>query len=160
MQDWDSFFATLGQIAVTIFAIAFALYQYKQPSWSGEQRKQFTVFIGFGEFWLSAIFSFLMLTPAQPWKVASIVIGSVGLLSLATHYVLHWSLTYRGHFADAFDMRILRLSPISLFVYSSFLASGILAIKFDWDQTLYVSAFAALWLIVSGSFEAAWHLRY
>jgi hypothetical protein len=41
---------------------------------------------------------------------------------------VHFCLNLKGDYADAFDKRILRLAPLPIFVYGSFVLSGISAL--------------------------------
>jgi hypothetical protein len=159
VQEWSSFFGTVAQIAITAFGVAFVVYQLKQPSWIGQTRKQFTSIYGLGEYWLAIIFSMGMLTPRAPWKIMSIVLGGVGLALVAAHWIVHWRLNRAGLAADPFDRRILRLSWVSILVYGAYLVGGIWALSAHHPSLLYVSATATVWLLISGTFEAWWHLR-
>jgi hypothetical protein len=60
---------------------------------------------------------------------------------------VHFCVNLKGDNADAFDKRILRLAPPPIFVYGSFVLSGIFGLACNVSWPLYVSASAAVWLI-------------
>jgi hypothetical protein len=162
-DEWHDYFGSIAQIAITVFSVAFAVYQLKRRVWFKELRKIFTSVYGLAEFWISGIFALVMLMPKHPWRVTALATALIGFAFLIAHRVINWreSRKEKPLLPDKFDKRFLKLSWISVVVYVGFLASGILGFAVQplrWP--LYISASLCVWLLISGAFVAWWHLNY
>jgi hypothetical protein len=159
-DEWHDYFGSIAQIAITVFSVAFAVYQLKRRVWFKELRKIFTSIYGLAEFWISGTFALVMLMPKHPWRVTSLATALVGFAFLIASQVINCRETRKNRPPDDFDRRLLRRSWIPTLVYAGFLASGILGFALGSRWPLHMSASLCIWLLISGAFVAWWHLNY
>jgi hypothetical protein len=147
-SDWEPFFASLAQVAVTAFAVLLALLQVTRRTWRTSTLRAAAAALALLQLVVPLLAGIVALMPGNPWRVAYLLMGSVGLLGLVWHGRLY--LRHEDE-ADTFDQRQVQLGlPVSLAVYF-----GLVAFAWNGSPTsLYVVGALSVWLLLSGSGQA------
>jgi hypothetical protein len=152
--DWNSFFTTTAQVAVTAFSIMFLSMQVKSTVWRGSPLLNVAAVAALVELFVPLLASLVTAMASHPWKVAGLLAGGLGLAMVAGHWVIY-SIERRKTMLSSFNRTQLWGSGLSLVVY------GLVAFSAadPWGWGLQLLAAACVWLILSGSFEAWWLLE-
>ena len=147
-SDWEPFFASLAQVAVTAFAVLLALLQVTRRTWRTSTLRAAAAALALLQLSVPLLAGVVALMPGNPWRVGYLLMGSAGLLGLVWHGRLY--LRHEDE-ADTFDQRQVQIGlPVSLAVYF-----GLVAFAWNGSQTsLYVVGALSVWLLLSGPGQA------
>ena len=147
-SDWEPFFSSLTQVAVTAFAVLLALLQVTRRRWRTSTLRAAAAALALLQLVVPLLAGVVALMPGNPWRVGYLLMASAGLLGLVWHGRLY--LRHEDD-ADTFDQRQVQIGlPASLAVYF-----GLVAFAWNGSPTsLYVVGALSLWLLLSGSGQA------
>ena len=147
-SDWEPFFASLAQVAVTAFAVLLALLQVTRKTWRTSTLRAAAAALALLQLVVPLLAGVVALMPGNPWRVGYLLMASAGLLGLVWH---GWLYLRHEDEADTFDQRQVQIGlPVSLAVYF-----GLVAFAWNGSPTsLYVVGALSLWLLLSGSGQA------
>jgi hypothetical protein len=158
-QDWQDFFTTLAQVAVTAFSVMFLAMQVRASVWRGSRLLGVAAYSSLIELFVPLLAALVTLMGGHPWRIAAWLAGGLGLAMVVLHWLIYW---YRPALAPditakerRFHLVQLRGSLISIVVYGLIVLSA--ADPLGWG--IHLLAAMCVWLLFSGCFEAWWLLE-
>jgi len=147
-SDWESFAASLAQVAATAFVVLLATLQVTRRTWRTSTLRAATGALALLDLLVPLVAGLVALMPGGSWRVGYLLMGAAGLLGLVWYGWLH--LRHEDE-ADTFDQRQVQLGlPLSLGVYF-----GLIAFAWNGSATArYVVGGLGVWLLLSGSGKA------
>jgi hypothetical protein len=143
----DAFFSTLAQVAGGLLAIGFITFQIRVDYWQKDRLRHMIAIRTLGEFLMVMSFSLLCLAYPGSWRLFSVVMGLVVVVSVTSFQRVCWT---RQHRLTRFELAQMRLSPIAdleaLYLFATAAVGGI-----DWLPPLLI------WLLFSRSAQS-WSL--
>lgn len=153
-SDWNTFFTTTAQVAVTAFSIMFLSMQVKSAVWRGRLLLSVAAVAALVELFVPLLASLVAAMGEHPWRVAALLAGGLGLVMVVVHWVVYF-LARRKTMPSKFDRIQMWGSLLSLVIYVLFALSAANL----WGWGLQLLAGMCVWLLLSGSFEAWWLLE-
>lgn len=151
--DWQDFFGTLAQVAITAFSVMFLSMQIRSKEWRISRLRRVAAISALVELFVPVLVGMIAVMGANPWKIAALTGGVMGLGMVAYHVGIY-RFDRSQDDVTAFDVAQARGTLLSLLVYLAVALSPALPTP----AGLYVLAGACTWLLFSGSFEAWWLL--
>lgn len=152
MNDWTGFFGAVAGVSVTLFSVMFVTFQVRYDTWHSSRLKEITALSALFELLVPLFAALITLLADHPWRYAACIAGSLGLITVGIHWTLYY---WDRKVVDKFDKLQARGALLSFVIYSTMIAGGVLGTS----SGLYLVGGISIWLLLSGAFEAWWHLE-
>jgi hypothetical protein len=146
-QDWQSFFTTLAQVAVTAFSVMFLVVQVRSEVWHGRTLLKAAAVVALSELVVPMLVALVIDTGGHQWRLAAFIGGGLGSAML----ILYWVLYCLARSRAVFDWIQARIRVLSLLLYLLIMISPAFG-------GLPLLAGICIWLLLSGCIEAFWLL--
>jgi hypothetical protein len=146
MEVWTSFFAAVVGVSAALIAIAFLVFQLKSDIWRTDTVRHFIALFTLAEFATPLVVGLIILMPSHPWRLASAIVGTGGLVMLVSYWIAY----SRADEPSPFDRLQFRLSAISFVCYVALTGAAAL----PQNAGVYLVGGLSVWFLVSGSIEA------
>lgn len=149
-SEWQSFFGSLSQVAVTAFTLMFLSMQVRSAEWRGRRLRSVAALAALVELFVPVLIALVSIMNGHPWRTAAALGAALGLCMAVAHVVVY-RIDRALKDTTKFDVTQATWGVlVSTCVYVTILVSAVIPTT----AGQYLLAGACVWLLFSGSFEA------